>query len=259
MKKNSEFLFLEMGAIDEEILNEVEETRHMKHNKIKKYGASIAAAVAILVAIPNVSATVAYAAYEIPVLGELFQVVTFRSYETFGDTEVKVELPEVSTGDQTLDETLNQTTADYTDLLVEEFKSQTEGDLGLMEISYDVITDTADWFTLCIYATEVQASGYDRASYYNVDKTSGEIVQLSDLFDEDVDYISIINGNISDQMAENTKNDENLIYFFESIQENQNFYLNDQGTLVIVFDEYEVAAGYMGIVKFEIGTDVIAY
>ncbi len=259
MKKNGDFLFLEMGAIDEQILNEVEKLRHMKHNKLKKYSVSIAGALAIIVAIPNISSTVAYASYEIPILGEIFHVATFRSYEKSGDTDVIINLPQVSTGDEIIDETLSKITVDYTELLVNKFKDETQDDLGLIDISYDVITDTKGWFTLCIYSTEIKGSGYDKAFYYHVDKTSGEIVQLEDLFNENVDYISIINSNISNQIAQEIETDENLIYFFESIQQNQNFYFNEEGTLVIVFDEYEVAPGYMGIVKFEIGQDVLSY
>jgi len=44
---------------------------------------------------------------------------------------------------------------------------------------------------------------------------------------------------------------------FKSISEEQNFYINDKGKLVIVFDEYEVAPGSMGCVEFVIPTSVI--
>ena len=44
---------------------------------------------------------------------------------------------------------------------------------------------------------------------------------------------------------------------FKSISPEQNYYINDQGKLVIVFDEYQVAPGYMGIVEFTIPTNVI--
>ncbi|HIR98371.1 MAG TPA: DUF3298 domain-containing protein, partial [Candidatus Merdisoma faecalis] len=60
--------------------------------------------------------------------------------------------------------------------------------------------------------------------------------------------------------------DESKMYFidsdmpesdFQSITEDTTFYVNDSGKLVIVFDEYEVAPGSMGVVEFEIPTDVI--
>ena len=44
---------------------------------------------------------------------------------------------------------------------------------------------------------------------------------------------------------------------FESVKEDTTFYVNEDGKLMIVFDEYEVAPGYMGSVEFEIPTAVV--
>ena len=43
---------------------------------------------------------------------------------------------------------------------------------------------------------------------------------------------------------------------WQGIKEDQNFYFDAGGNLVIVFDEYEVAPGYMGSVEFEIPDEV---
>ena len=61
--------------------------------------------------------------------------------------------------------------------------------------------------------------------------------------------------------------DESLMYWvdnedmpesnFESIKEDTAFYVNENGKLIIVFDEYEVAPGYMGSVEFEIPTEAV--
>jgi hypothetical protein len=66
-------------------------------------------------------------------------------------------------------------------------------------------------------------------------------------------------------MKEQTKGDEDKVYFldddmadsFTSIKEDQSFYINSEGKLVISFNEYEVAPGYMGIVEFTIPTNVL--
>ena len=44
---------------------------------------------------------------------------------------------------------------------------------------------------------------------------------------------------------------------FQQISEDVNFYINESGKLMIVFDEYQVAPGFMGVVTFEIPTDVL--
>ena len=44
---------------------------------------------------------------------------------------------------------------------------------------------------------------------------------------------------------------------FKSIAIDQNFYINDENQLVIVFDEYEVAPGSMGTPEFVIPTELL--
>lgn len=56
--------------------------------------------------------------------------------------------------------------------------------------------------------------------------------------------------------------DDSKAYFYNSPEEavddftgitgTENFYFNPDGELVIVFDEYTVAPGYMGVVEFVI-------
>lgn len=75
-------------------------------------------------------------------------------------------------------------------------------------------------------------------------------------------YIEVISKNIKDQMRSQMKKDSNKVYFidisdnemdsFNKIDKNQDFYINDKNQLVISFDEYEVAPGYMGAVEFVI-------
>ena len=57
-----------------------------------------------------------------------------------------------------------------------------------------------------------------------------------------------------------SQEDEDKVYFlndemgadFDKIKEDQNFYIDDAGRMVLVFDEYEVAPGFMGIVEITI-------
>ena len=84
-------------------------------------------------------------------------------------------------------------------------------------------------------------------------------MQLADLFLPETDYITAISEDIKLQMTEQMKADENVVYNlncevsednFEHIATDQNFYINQDGKLVIVFDEYEVAPGFMGCPEF---------
>ena len=44
---------------------------------------------------------------------------------------------------------------------------------------------------------------------------------------------------------------------FERIARDQSFYISAEGKLIISFDKYEVAPGYMGVVTFTIPTEVL--
>jgi hypothetical protein len=44
---------------------------------------------------------------------------------------------------------------------------------------------------------------------------------------------------------------------FQSVSPNQQFYITNNSKLTIVFDEYAIAPGYMGMVYFEIPTEEI--
>ena len=44
---------------------------------------------------------------------------------------------------------------------------------------------------------------------------------------------------------------------FKEISGNQNYYINNEGNIVIAFDEYEVGPGYTGAPKFVISKDIV--
>ena len=48
------------------------------------------------------------------------------------------------------------------------------------------------------------------------------------------------------------QDDEMGIEGFTTVSKDTKFYLNEEGNPVIVFDEYEIAPGYMGMPEFEI-------
>ena len=76
------------------------------------------------------------------------------------------------------------------------------------------------------------------------------------------DYITIANESIINQMKARVAENSDYVYWgvtdeadsemtgFTSVDENTKFYLNDQGKVVICFDKYEVAPGFMGRQEF---------
>lgn len=279
---------------DREELTKAEKDRMMKNFKnVKKDSAKggrrmgrivgfAAAAAAIFVIVPNTSAKAAYAMSQIPILGNVIKAVTIREYN-YDSERFQAEIKEVQLEvDQSGDEgeknpemersvaAINEDIDEMTERLMERFKEQAElgESYGGIYMDHEVVTDTDTWFTLRIDVEEVAGSGAWYQYYYHIDKTTGEIATLKDLFKEESDYVTPVSENIRKQMKERMAEDENLIYWadkdselgfgFEQIKEDQNFYLDAEGKLVICFDEYEVAPGYMGLVEFTVEEDAIA-
>lgn len=52
--------------------------------------------------------------------------------------------------------------------------------------------------------------------------------------------------------------DDDTVELFEKISKYQNFYINNESKLVICFDKYEIAPGYMGVQEFIIPAEIIS-
>ena len=135
-----------------------------------------------------------------------------------------------------------------------------------VELDYSVITDNDRLFSIRFDQLLIMASGAQMVKIYHIDKQTGELLNLAGLFKEGADYVTPISENIKEQMRELMAADESMMYFldsdipendFQSVKEDNTFYINEKGKLTIVFDEYEVAPGYMGSVEFKIPTEVV--
>lgn len=107
-----------------------------------------------------------------------------------------------------------------------------------------------------ISKAETQASYYEELFFYNIDLQTGRDLTLRDLLGPD--YREIVDQSVRRQIDERMAEDDRLYYFppedggFRSIQEDQGFYVNERGNVVVVFLKYEIAPGYMGTQEFEI-------
>lgn len=266
-----------------------------------------AAAMIVLIALPNTNVQIAHAMENIPVLGGFFRLVTVRQYNysdenhdaeielaqiTYGEDGEGTPVGEVAVGAAAPDnadvgnaegagqeagvaklseegvQEINQDMETTVDELIRQFEDtlSEEGYHGL-HVSQEVVTDNAQYYTVKLSVLETEASGYEHNQFYTIDKQTGNVVALADLFAEGSDYISVISENIKTQMREQMVADEDVIYFlddedmtefnFQSITEQTNFYFNEKGELVIAFDEYEVAPGSMGAPEFVIPQEIV--
>lgn len=235
-----------------------EETPKKRHSY--RWAAWAAAALALFIAVPNVSPTAAAAMAEVPVLGAIVRVVTFRDY-TYDDGHhsADVSVPELEGGDAAQE--VSDQVRDYTDWLIGRFQAdcETMGEgYKSLYVTSSVVTDSDTWFTLRVDAVDVQASGYEFSRFYHIDKADDRVVTLKDLFREDADYVTALSDEVRRQMEEQMAENADVFYFpeeFTAIDPEQNFYFNTDGELVLVFDEYTVAPGSMGMPEFTIPAD----
>ena len=251
-----------------------------KKKSFAKYVTVAAALAGALIILPNTSSSVAHAMEQIPVIGQLVKVVTFRDYEYESEQlHADVEVPEIVVEENTTVlttqdnleksvEEINQEIQHITDEIVAEFKTHLEQEEGYQEVivTSEVLTTTEEYFTLKLICYEAAASGYEWNQFYTINLSTGERLALKDFFIENADYITPISNNIKEQMQEQMAADENVQYWlhdemeelnFKTITDETSFYVNENGNIVIAFNEGDVAPMYMGTVEFEIPSDVL--
>lgn len=262
-------------AIDciEEALTNLPKKRRHNGRVLRYFGTAMAACLALFIALPNISAQAADTLQALPLVGPLVEIVTFRTYEK--DTEnhhAMVEIPtmESQSDDPVYNEsvnTINQDVETLTSTLIAQFEADAEalGDEGhtSLEVRHEIVTNTDQWFTLLLEVWQGSGSSNTTYYYYHIDKSTGEIVTLSDLFQDD-GYLAAISDEILRQMRKANEEGTGIFWIdsefdawnFQSIDPDQNFYFDSDGNLVIAFDKYEVAPGAAGCPSFTIPLSV---
>lgn len=267
-----------------------------KSSVVIRTTAVAAAVIAAFVILPNTSAGVAHAMENIPLLGRLVEVVTFRDYQYEDDrNHADIEIPEIVAKDTVaenmqIEEALVETTMQASDSVqenlkksaeeinaeiqeisgpfIEEFKENLQYEWGYQDIMVksEVVNTTQDYFTLKLICYMGSGSGTEWNYYFTIDLNTGERLQLRDLFKEGADYITPISENIKVQMQEQMDADDMKHYWlhdeieewnFRQIADETAFYLNEEGNIIISFNEGDVAPMYMGVVTFEIPDEVV--
>ena len=261
---------LETSACPSEELNKkiLKESKKMKkkHPVIKSV-VGIAAAFAIgVTAMCNIGPDTAYAMQSIPVIGVFAKLVTFRTYEDKEKGfEAIVEIPELEETSDAYRE-INIEMKKYCDELIAMYKvdkeaTDAEGYFNLTNTA-NVITNNEKYLTIKMETRLIMAGTQQVDKYFTIDKEKDEILKLENLFDKDFDYKKYLYDEVVKMMKERMEKDDSLCYFLpggendalaiKEIPDDVAFFINEKGNLVLSFDKYEVAPGYMGIQTFEI-------
>ena len=247
------------------------------YKKLGSAAASLAIATGILTVGVNSSPTFAYELSKIPVVKSIVKVLTFKEYNINEDKyKANIKVPSIEgLKNKDLEDSLNEKYISENKKLYEDFIAEMEGlkeiddgHLGI-ESGYVVKTDNENILSIGRYVVNTVGTSSTTFEYDTIDKKNEILITLPSLF-KDNKYIEIISENIKEQMREEMNSDSKKVYWivdengngnmdiFKEIDENQNFYINDKSELVISFNKYEVAPGYMGIVEFIIPTDILS-
>ena len=242
---------------------------------LKKTGIAVAAA-AMLVTM-GAGTVVTQAKTSLPV----YKVSLAKKYtnnQKGKQMEASVKIPKVKiTGTdgkvmKSESEKLNAAISSYQNKFIKDYKKDVaaikKGEKGNESLTsgYKVVTDNDKLFCLRIDTVIAMGGSQSYAKIFSVDKKSGKQITLKNLFKKGSGYIDRISDNIKEQMRAQMKENADVTYFvddennkfnFKSISNKTNFYVNEKGKLTLVFDKYEVAPGYMGMVEFSIPTGEI--
>src|SRR6056297_2319701 len=247
------------------------ETMKSKVNIIKKIALSAAALMVLFTGMVNINPSFATSMSKLPVLGQVVKVVAFR-FDPIDNDQVhaKIETPVIEgLNNPELESSLNEKYMSEAKGLCEDFMEEMgpiiemDGHLGI-DSGYEIYTDTDQILSLGRYTVNTVGSSSTSFQYDTIDKEQGLLLSLPSLFKND-DYIKGISNYLIETMKSQMEKDENLIYWvqeddfyvFTRIDANQSFYITKENKLVIAFDKYEIAPGYMGVLRFEIPTDLL--
>ena len=223
---------------------------------LRRAGETAAAAMAVITVLVNASPAAAQVMEQIPVIGTIAQVVTFRTYEDHsGKGEANVEIPKIEEEGQTLEANRE----------IDKIRAGEDQENYALDSTYEVVSENDRYVCIRIDTTVVMASGTQFVKVFTVDKETGETISLLQMLGGDETMLAAVSSNIMDQMREQMAADENVIYYldsdmpewdFKGLDGDESYYFDQDGELVVTFDEYEVAPGYMGAVEFVIPKSV---
>ena len=241
-------------------------SRRRKQKKVRSHlkrgGCALAALTACLVLLLNLSPTVARAMSQIPLLGELCRVVTFREYHFTDEIKyVDVRIPQIENwGKSQLEQRVNLEIQKKIHDCIQESEAIAQDyyeafvatggkpeDFHPIGITVDYEVKTINQKYAYIYE---EVEGND--SNYTYDKNAWKVVVSVERNDDR----QIVAKHVEEELA-NWDEDQRWALWADIdvedlISENTDFYINPEGQVVVVFPRYALACGAAGRLEFVI-------
>ena len=225
----------------------------------------------------NTNSSLASDIAEIPIIGDIAKIFTVKEIKEEDATKlINAKIPALeNTGNTDLEKRINYEimlkineileeaegrAAEYKKAVIETGGTEESYQPINIQIDYKVGYSSDDVVSFVILKSETLASAYTERYFYNIDIKTGKNLNLRDVLGND--YKEIVDETIYKEITERSKNPDNAYFTkeengFDGIEnEYQNFYINENGNVVIVFEKYEIAPGYMGTQEFEIDKQI---
>lgn len=242
-----------------------------------KQGFAVAAACLVLTfGVLNLSPTAAAIAADIPILSGLFQILTVRDFQKQEDgIDYQVSVPEVKAEgalaqqvnaaiQEQVDAHLARAVQDWQDYREAFFATGgTEEEWADREmnvvVDYEIKSQTDTSVSFVVSLAEGWVAAHEERYYYNLDLAQNQNITLQMLLGDD--WVQICNDAIQREIAASVDEQGFSMFFpadeggFVSVNENTAFYISADGTPVVTFPKYAIAAGAAGLPEFPIVVD----
>lgn len=251
----------------EKLKLEVDSMLNKKRNIFKICISSAACAMITFTVALNVNCTFASNVASNKFMRPIVTILTGNKYEFHENNMVANVVAPVIKGldDKEIENKINAEIEKMTNELIADFEKDSadlsefseDAHLGI-ESNYVVKTDNDEVLSIDIYVVNTVGSSSTIHRFYNIDKVTGSVISLKDMFRDDDNYLENISKYIEDEMRKQNEESEYKLYnvayddIYKLISEKQSFYVSEDGNAVIVFDKYEVGPGSTGCPEFEI-------
>lgn len=241
---------------------------HKKQSAIRPLVKLTATCSLLFFATVNLTPAVAQTISTVPVLGNAAHVLTVQTWSEKEDNgNIIVNQPKLN-GVSALSQSFNteietmvakhtaeakQRQNDYHDAFIATGGTETEWKTHDLQttIDYQIFNQSEQYLSFVVTSTDSWNAASAEYHYYNIDLQTNKLLTLQDILGDD--YVATASKIIHQQMQTRMAEDKSITYDdFGSIRSDIDFYINEAGNPVIVFDKYEVAPGFMGRPEFEI-------
>ena len=274
--------------IPDELSSRIDESLNFKKTKkliFRKRSLQIVSglctACIVFVILVNISPSFAQNMQNIPIISNIVKWINIREIKETNELDIiYAQIPNIAnTGDSEFEEKINTKINEEIEKLLDKSKREAQEAKNTLiqydkdhvfepinvSISYEIKCKENGILSFIITQNQtdnMHANRHTQKFMYNIDLNKNKELTLQDLLGEN--YKSIINNEIEKQILEKEESGEGDFFspedfpylehggWFKGIRDNQKFYINEKGNIVIVFDKYEIAPGYMEMPEFEI-------